>query len=73
MDSVARGDALALAAEGALPVVEAARFLGISRSRLYELMQDGEVRFLRIGRRRVVPRVALREFLADRLANPSSQ
>jgi excisionase family DNA binding protein len=51
--------------EGALllSVAEAAKTLGISRGSLYELVNGGEIRSLQIGRRRLVPREALVEFI----------
>lgn len=57
-----------LVSDGALGIRDAAAWLGISRSRLYELLAEGGIPTLRIGRRRVVPRAALRAFLAERLA-----
>jgi excisionase family DNA binding protein len=48
--------------------VEAAgRFLGISRSRLYELMDAGELPFVKFGRSRRIPHRALVEFAARHL------
>ena len=44
-------------------VEEAAQMLGISRSSAYECVHRGELRALRLGRRLVVPRVALEELL----------
>jgi excisionase family DNA binding protein len=48
-----------------LTVVEAARVLGISRSKLYELLADGEIPSVRIGRSRRITMSALEEFIAD--------
>lgn len=45
-------------------VDDAARALGISRRTVYELMKRGELRTVLIGRRRLVPAEALREFAA---------
>ena len=42
-----------------LSVAEAAELLGISRALAYELAARGELPTLRLGRRIVVPRVAL--------------
>jgi excisionase family DNA binding protein len=44
-------------------VEEAAQMLGISRSSAYECVRRGELRALRLGRRLVVPRVAIEELL----------
>jgi excisionase family DNA binding protein len=46
-----------------LTVEEAARLLGISRTSAYEAVRRGELPVLRIGRRYVVPRVALERML----------
>lgn len=48
-----------------LTLDEAARVLGIGRSTAYELVQRGEfpVRVLKVGKRRVVPKVLLERFL----------
>lgn len=46
-----------------LTVEEAARVLGISRSSAYEAVRRGELPIVRIGRRYVVPRVALERLL----------
>lgn len=46
-----------------LTVAEAAAALGISRNSAYEGIQRGEIPHLKIGRRIVVPRAALRRML----------
>ena len=45
------------------PIADAAALLGISRSNLYCLMRAGEVRSVRIGSRRLIPRTALESFV----------
>ena len=60
-----------LVSEGAVSVAEAARFLGISRARLYEHMNAGEIRFMKDGRRRLLPKRGLVYFLAERLRGGS--
>lgn len=45
----------------ALSVAEAAELLGISRSLAYDLVARGELPSVRLGRRIVVPRVALHQ------------
>jgi excisionase family DNA binding protein len=72
MQTTDKAQALDLAAEGVLTVAAAAAFLGLSRSRIYELMGEGVVPFIHLGRRRVVPRRALVLLIADRLANPTA-
>ncbi len=47
-----------------LTVVETARELRVSRSRVFELLAAGELEGIRIGRARCVPRRSLEAFLA---------
>ncbi|MCZ7526150.1 MAG: excisionase family DNA-binding protein [Acidimicrobiia bacterium] len=42
-----------------LSVVDAARYIGIGRSLLYDLLADGTIESIAIGRRRLVPVDAL--------------
>lgn len=49
-------------------VEEAAAALGIGRSKAYELIASGQLPFMRIGRRTLVPTKALSEWV-DRLAS----
>lgn len=51
-----------------LGVDEVARRLGLGRSKVYELLLKRELTSLRVGRRRLVPRQSLDEFVAKRLA-----
>ncbi len=53
--------------EGLLSVSEAARFLGLSRSKTYCLMEGGELAYVKIGRARRIPRRALIELAARHL------
>ena len=46
---------------------EAAEALGISRSRVYELLASGELESITIGRSRRVPVVAIDRFVESRL------
>jgi excisionase family DNA binding protein len=46
-----------------LSIKEAAAHLGISRTILYDLLNRGEVEFVRIGSRRLVSREALNRFI----------
>lgn len=50
-------------------VEEAAVLLGISRALAYELVRRGELPRLRLGRRVVVPRKALEEFVETATAS----
>jgi excisionase family DNA binding protein len=48
-------------------IVEAARELGVSRGTVFTLLDRGELGFVRILRRRVVPASAIEKFLAKNL------
>jgi excisionase family DNA binding protein len=48
----------------AYPITEAAEQIGISRSRLYTLKDEGQIEFTRIGGRVVVTASELARFLA---------
>ncbi|MGH7643193.1 MAG: excisionase family DNA-binding protein [Candidatus Dormibacteria bacterium] len=45
-----------------LSVEEAADWLGVGRSKVYELIGQGELAVLRMGRRTCIPTEVLREF-----------
>jgi excisionase family DNA binding protein len=53
--------------DGAITIDEAVAWSGIRRTRLYSAMADGRLPYVQSGRRRLIPRDALREFLADGL------
>ena len=53
--------------DGVVSVREAAEFVGLSRSALYQLMAAGDLQFVKIGRRRLVPKRALIALLARSL------
>ena len=48
-----------------LTVEEAARYLGIGRSATYDAINRGDIPVLKIGRRFLVPAVALEKMLAE--------
>jgi excisionase family DNA binding protein len=50
--------------DGAVDVPSACRFTGVGRSYLYALMEKGELRFVKLGRRRLIPRAELVRLLA---------
>jgi excisionase family DNA binding protein len=56
-----------LAADGAVSVAEAHAFVGLSESQFYVLMDRGEIPFVKSGRRRLVPKRALVEYLAKHM------
>jgi excisionase family DNA binding protein len=55
-----------------LTVLEAAEALGVSRSVVYELMDSGDLRNIKIGRSRRIPVTSLEEFIAHRLSEQQS-
>ena len=55
-----------------LTVPEAAEALGVSRSVVYELMDRGDLRNIKIGRSRRVLVTSLEEFIARRLSEQHS-
>ena len=65
--SAARPDRSALVADGLMTIQEAAEFLSVSRSKLYELMDNGELIFVKLGRSRRIPRRALLDLAASGL------
>ncbi len=58
--------------EGLLSINAAAAFVGLSRSRLYELMDKGELAYCKLGGRRLVPRAGLMKLAAASLVGPRS-
>lgn len=48
-----------------LSVDEAAKALRLSRSLIYELIRSGQLRTVKAGRRRLVPVLALSEYVAS--------
>jgi excisionase family DNA binding protein len=53
------GQAIKLVEDGLDRIAEAVRFTKLSRSKLYMLMESGELPFVRIGRCRRIPHRAL--------------
>ncbi|MDB5093111.1 MAG: hypothetical protein JWO85_1212 [Candidatus Eremiobacteraeota bacterium] len=60
-------DAL-IAGEGALSVAKAAQYLGCGATYLYRLIGRAEVASYKLGRRTIVPRAALRAYVAAKTA-----
>jgi excisionase family DNA binding protein len=48
-----------LVADGLVTVREAAEWLGLGRAKLYKMMEQGELAYVKIGRARRIPRGAL--------------
>jgi excisionase family DNA binding protein len=53
--------------QGAMDITDACEFVGVGRSFLYTLMESGSLRFIKLGRRRLIPRLELQRLLADGL------
>lgn len=58
---------LALVAEGLVTVAEASRFLGLGRTSIYALMEQGGLPYVKCGRARRIPKRALTEYAARNL------
>ncbi len=58
-----------LVSDGLDKIADAARFLGLSVSQLYALMQRGDLPFVKIGRSRRIPHRALVELAAQHLVD----
>ena len=66
-DPMASVDRAELVADGLVTVQEAGQFLSVSRSKLYDLMDNGELKFVKLGRSRRIPRRALIDLAASGL------
>jgi excisionase family DNA binding protein len=60
-------DSNTLVADGLMTVLQAAKFLGLSRAKVYQLMDQGLLAYVKIGRSRRIPRRALVELAAQHL------
>jgi excisionase family DNA binding protein len=56
-----------LVSDGLCTVPEAARFLGISRAKLYQMMDSGELPYCKLGRNRRIPWAAVKALAAQAL------
>lgn len=52
---------------GLLKVADAARLLGLGRSKLYDLMERGEIQYVKFGRSRRIPRTELAKLVERNL------
>jgi excisionase family DNA binding protein len=55
---------------GFVEVVAAAEFLGLSRSKVYQLMDAGQLAYAKFGRARRIPKQALLEYAAKQIVQP---
>ena len=65
-------DGEGLVSEGAVTVSDAVNWSGVGRTRLYLEMAEGNLPFVQKGKRRLIPRKALRRLLAQDLINGKS-
>ena len=56
-----------LVSDGLVTVREAARFLSLSRSTLYQMMDKGDLQYAKIGGSRRIPRQALKNLAGESL------
>jgi len=61
--------AIELVAGGLDRVPEVARFLGLSRSKVYQLMDDGCLPYVKVGKCRRIPHQAVLEFAARQIVS----
>lgn len=55
-----------------IDIPTAARRAGVSRATFYRLLEQGQVRSVKVFRRRLIPSDAIAEFIADREREASS-
>jgi excisionase family DNA binding protein len=72
-EAVPPEEALALLEDGAYSVSAAMDFTGLGRSHLYQDMKAGKLRFLKHGKRRLIPKRELVEYLARNLVDRSEE
>lgn len=60
-----------ITAEGFYDVEGAAKFLGISRASLFKLMNEGKVRYAKMGKSRRIPIVQIREYAESCIVYPN--
>jgi excisionase family DNA binding protein len=56
-----------LTAEGAVDIASAEKFTGLGRTFLYALMSRGDLKFIKLGKRRLIPRAELNRLLSEHL------
>jgi excisionase family DNA binding protein len=62
-----------LVEDGAVDVTEASRFTSLGRTFLYGLMDSGRLKFIKLGKRRLIPRAELRRLLAESVVPGNDQ
>ena len=66
-DAMSIDDRQQLLTDGSVNVTEATRFTGLGRTFLYSLMEQGRLRYVKVGKRRLIPRSELVRLLAEGL------
>jgi excisionase family DNA binding protein len=61
---MSKTDTHALVEDGLSTIPEASEFTRLSRSTLYKMMDNSELKYCKIGRRRLIPRKALLDLAA---------
>lgn len=61
-----------LLSQGTVGITEATAFTGLGRTFLYALMERGDIRYVKAGKRRLIPRSELTRLLAERLVDPTA-
>ena len=64
---VVSDDVKVLVADGMDRVPRAAQFLGVSKSMMYRMMDNGQLAYVKLGKARLIPRKALVELAARNL------
>ncbi len=57
--------------DGAMQISQAVEWSGLGRTKLYEAMAGGRLRYVKHGKRRLIPKKALRDYLAEHLEDDS--
>ena len=53
--------------DGAMPIEGAVAWSGLSRTKLYQAMARGDLQYVKDGKRRLIPKRGLQDYLASRL------
>jgi len=58
---------------GTFTVIETAKYLGIGRNKMYELVGTGVVPYIKLGKQIRIPKVALEQWLLEQSRKPYSK
>ena len=62
-----------LLADGAMQIADAVAWSGLARTKLYDAMNRGELPFIKDGKRRLIPKRGLMDYLARRMERNERQ